>query len=57
MFVIKCGIAKASIHAGIDRAFLQQESQNLSSSHWYATELKMKWLDFSPSVSTFADLW
>lgn len=57
MFVIKCGIAEGSIRAGIDRAFLQQESQNLSSSHWYETELKMKWLDFSPSVSTFADLW
>ena len=55
-FVTKCFITKASMSTGTDRALLQEESQNLGSSHWYATNLKRKWLNFSPSMSTFADL-
>lgn len=55
-FVTKCFITKASMSTGIDRALLQEESQNLHISHWYVTNLKMKWLNFSPSMPIFADL-
>ena len=42
-FVTKCFITKANVNTGTDRALLQEESQNLGSSHWYATNLKRKW--------------